>query len=201
MKYTNYHSHHLSFALWSCRPFFDQYCEGINIFILWACRLWIFDLHRNEIQLWFTSHFLHLNNDTLQHRALHDSRISGLWPISVSLLPPIRRLRSLLKHASRSSTFILAIHLELMLIYVMHEIFFINLNSQFNLFCRLSNLRHHICINSCLFHFSLACFPWQQYSSHMTSLPILRQYISIIMSHSHNLNLSYKSHHKSNKPW
>ena len=86
-------------------------------------------LHRNEIQCWFTSHLLHLNNDTLQHRALHDSRISGLWPISVYLLPPIRHLRSLLKHASRSSTFILAVHLELILICVMHEIFIVSLNS------------------------------------------------------------------------
>ena len=44
----------------------------------------------------------------------------------VSLLSPSRRLRSLLKHASRSSTFILAVHLELILICVMHEIFVVN---------------------------------------------------------------------------
>ena len=80
-------------------------------------------LPRNEIHHRFTSHLLQSNNDTLQHRALNDSRISGLWPISVSLLPPSRRLHSLLKYASRSSTFILAVHLELILICVMHEIF------------------------------------------------------------------------------
>ena len=115
-------------------------------------------LHRNEIQHWFTSHLLHLNNDTLQHRALHESRISGLWPISVSLLPSSLRLCGLLKHISRSSTFILAIHLELMLICVMHGIFFINSNSQLNHICKLSILRCYLCINSCLILFCLACF-------------------------------------------
>ena len=117
-------------------------------------------LHRSEIHHWFTSHLLQSNNDTPQRRALHDSRISSFWPISVSLLHPSRRLRSLLKHASRSSTFILAIHFELSLIYVMHAIFFINLNAQFNSICKLSNLRLYICINSCLIYFCLACFLW-----------------------------------------
>ena len=59
--------------------------------------------YKNEIHLWFTSLLLYSNKDTLQHRVLHDSRIFGLWPVSVSLLPPSRRLRSLLKLASRSS--------------------------------------------------------------------------------------------------
>ena len=104
-------------------------------------------LHEDEIHLWFTSPFLYSSTDTLQHRALHDSRIFGLWPISVSLLTPSHHLRSLLKHASRSSTFILAVHFELSLIYVMHEIFFINLNSRFNHICMLSNLRHHISVS------------------------------------------------------
>ena len=56
----------------------------------------------------------------------------------------------------------------------MHEIFFIKMNSPFNFMCKLSYLRQLMHINSCLIHFSLACFPWQQYSSHMISLSNLR---------------------------
>ena len=41
-------------------------------------------------------------------------------------------------------------------------------------YARFLILRQHMHINSCLIHFSLACFPWQQYSSHMTSHPNLR---------------------------
>ena len=91
------------------------------------------------------------------------------WPISVSLLPPSRRLCSFLKHASWSSTFILAVHLELMLIYVMHKIFFINLNSQFNLTCMLFYFRHYLCISSCLIYFDLLASFINQYLSPMTS--------------------------------
>ena len=83
--------------------------------------------------------------------------------------PPSRRLHSLLKHASRSSTFILAIHLELILIYVMHEIFFINLNSRFNLICKLSTLRRYLCINSRVIHFVLLASFVNHHLSQMTS--------------------------------
>ena len=62
---------------------------------------------------------------------------------------------SLLKHASRSSTFILAVHLELILVCVMHEIFKFSIQS----YMQASHSRHHICINSCLILFALlACF-------------------------------------------
>ena len=120
------------------------------------------------------------------------SRLGGKHQhISVTLLPSSHRLCSLLKHASQSSTFILAVHLELMLIYVMHGIFFINLNSQFNLICKLSNLRCYLCISSCLIHFCLACFFCQQHSSQITSSSTFETIHKHIISHSQNFYLSF----------
>ena len=121
------------------------------------------------------------------------------WPVSVSLLPPSQRLRSLLKHASRSSTFILAVHLELILICVMHEIFIVNLNSQFNLMCKPSNLRHHICINSCLILFCLACLHLKLTSIYHMWQDLL--YLRLCISISHLIHkiftCHFESHHRS----
>ena len=101
-KIYNYHNHYFELLIiimptflrsipWGHQhlQFFEHTCFELVTLNL--------QLHGYEIQHWFTSHLLHLNNDTLQHRARHDSRISGLRPVSVSLLPPSRHLRSLLK--------------------------------------------------------------------------------------------------------
>ena len=154
-----------------------------------------FPLHKNEIHLWFTSYLLKSSNDTLQHRTLHNSRISDLWPVSVSLLPTSRRLRSLFKLASRSSTFILTVHFEPTLIYGMHEIFFNNLNPQFNLICKLSNLKQHI--------YAFTFFLIVSFDNNIHHigqvLPNLRLCISISCLIHKNFACHFESRHKSNK--
>ena len=153
-------------------------------------------LHRSEIHHWFTSHLLQSNNDTPQCRALHDSRISSFWPISVSLLHPSRRLRSLLKHASRSSTFILAVYLEL-----------IDLCHAWNLRCQFE-----FSIQSYIQAFQFEITYTHQLMSHSLFSCLLPLYNNIhliwqvfliwdnICTSTHNLYLSYEFHQKSNKP-
>ena len=120
-------------------------------------------------------------------------------PYRFLCLPPSRRFFSLLKHASRSSTFILAVHLELILICVMHEIFIVNLNSQFNLICKPSDLRHHICINSCLILFCLACLHLKLTSIYHMWQDLL--YLRLCISISHLIHkiftCHFESHHRS----
>ena len=132
--------------------------------------------YENEIHLWFTSHFHSPNNDTLQHRALHDSRISGIFdPYRFPCSPQANACVAswntpfgpLYLHPSRSfwtSHWFVSCMKSSLPKQIHHSIFI----------CKLSNLRQHMHINSCLIHFSLACFLRQQYSSHMTSLSNLR---------------------------
>ena len=54
------------------------------------------ELHRNEIQYWFTSHLLYLNNDTLQHRAHMTLGSPAFDPYRFLCSTPSRHLCSLL---------------------------------------------------------------------------------------------------------
>ena len=102
------------------------------------------------------------------------------WPVSVSLLPQADAcvaswntpLGPLYLHPSRSfwtSHWFVSCMKSSLSIWIHHLISYAS----------FPILRQHMHINSCLIHFSLACFPQQQYSSHMTSLSNLRLYNNI----------------------
>ena len=72
-------------------------------------------------------------------------------------------------------------------------------NSQFTLICKPSNLRHHICINSCLILFCLACLhPKLTFIYHMwQDLLYLRLCTSISHLIHKTFTCHFESHHRS----
>ena len=72
-------------------------------------------------------------------------------------------------------------------------------NSQFNLICKPSILRHHICINSCLIFFCLACLHLKLTSIYHMWQDLL--YLRLCISISHLIHkiftCHFESHHRS----
>ena len=119
-------------------------------------------------------------------------RILWTWSLSVSLLTPSRRLRSLLKLAFQSHLFIHKSHLELTLSCAIR----IKIISSINLIIsKPSSLRPHICIKSYSFlFFILARSTYIIYISYNKLLKIETMHKHITLSHSQYLCLSILSH-------